>query len=133
MDFGLAPPIRQALDKAMADGLTGYLTPKLLQDLGEACAQWQQVHHGWAISPDDVNVMPVSYTHLDVYKRQVWLEPREVASFQLDDLLTGGTGIVSRLAWFAHAPHLPAVIELEAAYVQLLGALGALDLSLIHI
>ena len=57
----------------------------------------------------------------------VWLEPREVASFQLDDLLTGGTGIVSRLAWFAHAPHLPAVIELEAAYVQLLGALGALD------
>ena len=69
MDFGLAPPIRQALDKAMADGLTGYLTPKLLQDLGEACAQWQQVHHGWAISPDDVNVMPDVLSALEVVLR----------------------------------------------------------------
>ena len=57
MDFGLAPPIRQALDKAMADRLTGYLTPKLLHDLGEAGANWRQVHHGWAIRPDDVNAV----------------------------------------------------------------------------
>lgn len=57
----------------------------------------------------------------------VWLEPREVASFQLDDLLSGGTGVVSRLAWFAHAPHLGAAIEIDAAHVPLLGALGPLD------
>lgn len=69
MDFGLAPPIRQALDKAMADGLTGYLTPKLLQDLGEACAQWQLTQHGWAISPDDVKVMPDVLSALDVVLR----------------------------------------------------------------
>lgn len=69
MDFGLAPPIRQALDKAMADGLTGYLTPKLLQDLGEACAQWQLVQHGWAIRPDDVNVMPDVLSALEVVLR----------------------------------------------------------------
>lgn len=56
-----------------------------------------------------------------------WLEPREVAHFQLDDLLVGGTGVVSRLAWFAHAPHLPDAIEVEAAHVPLLGALGAVD------
>lgn len=56
-----------------------------------------------------------------------WLEPREVAHFEMDDLLAGGTGVVSRLAWFAHAPHLPAVIEVEAAHVPLLGALGAVD------
>ena len=43
-----------------------------------------------------------------------WLEPREVASFQLDDLLAGGTGIVSRLAWFAHAPHLGSSVEVSA-------------------
>ncbi|MEO6226560.1 MAG: putative peptide maturation dehydrogenase [Thermomonas sp.] len=57
----------------------------------------------------------------------VWLEPREVARFEMDDLLAGGTGVVSRLAWFAHAPHLPASVEIEAAHVPLLGALGAVD------
>lgn len=56
-----------------------------------------------------------------------WLEPREVASFEMDDLLAGGTGVVSRLAWFAHAPHLPEAVEVEAAHVPLLGALGAVD------
>jgi putative peptide maturation dehydrogenase len=57
----------------------------------------------------------------------VWLEPREVASFALEDLLSGGTGVVSRLAWFAHAPHLPAAIEIDAAQVPVLGSLGAVD------
>lgn len=57
----------------------------------------------------------------------VWLEPRELATFQLDDLLAGGTGVVSRLAWFAHAPHLGAAIEINPAYVALLGAVGPVD------
>ena len=57
----------------------------------------------------------------------VWLEPREVASFQLDDLLAGGTGVVSRLAWFAHAPHLGASIEVDPAHAPVLGALGPVD------
>ena len=56
-----------------------------------------------------------------------WLEPREVASFEMDDLLAGGTGVVSRMAWFAYAPHLPKVIEIDAAHAQLLGALSAVD------
>lgn len=59
----------------------------------------------------------------------VWMEPREVAHFELDDLLAGGTGIVGRLCWFAHAPHLPGPVEVEAAQVLLLGALGAVDWS----
>lgn len=56
-----------------------------------------------------------------------WLEPREEASFRFDDLLAGGTGVVSRMAWFAHAPHLPAPVEVQAAHVPLVGALGAVD------
>lgn len=56
-----------------------------------------------------------------------WLEPREVATFELDDLLAGGTGVVSRLCWFAHAPHLPAAAEIDAGHVPVLGALGAVD------
>jgi putative peptide maturation dehydrogenase len=57
----------------------------------------------------------------------VWLEPKELATFQLDDLLSGGTGVVSRLAWFAHAPHLGTAVEIDAVLVPLLGALGPLD------
>lgn len=56
-----------------------------------------------------------------------WLEPREVAHFDMQDLMSGGTGVVSRLAWFAHAPHLPDTVEIAAAQVPLLGALGAVD------
>lgn len=57
----------------------------------------------------------------------VWLEPREVATFELDDLLAGGTGVVSRLAWFAHAPHLGSAIEVDPAHAPILGALGPVD------
>lgn len=57
----------------------------------------------------------------------VWLQPREAAGFQLDDLLAGGTGVVSRLCWLAHAPHLAAAVELDVAQVPLLGALGPVD------
>lgn len=57
----------------------------------------------------------------------VWLEPRELAAFQLEDLLSGGAGVVSRLAWFAHAPHLAAAVEVDPSHVPLLGALGPVD------
>ena len=56
-----------------------------------------------------------------------WLEPREVAGYQLEALLAGGTGVVSRLAWFAHAPHRGDAAEIDAAHIPLLGAMGAVD------
>ena len=43
-----------------------------------------------------------------------WLEPRETASFQMQDLLSGGTGVVARLCWTAHAPHLPSPVSATA-------------------
>ena len=57
----------------------------------------------------------------------VWIEPREEASFRLDALLSGGTGVVARLMWRAHAPHLPAAMEIDAAQLALLGALSPID------
>lgn len=57
----------------------------------------------------------------------VLLEPRETAEFQLQDLLEGGTGVVGQLSWLAHAPHLPAPVQIDATHVPLLGALGAVD------
>lgn len=57
----------------------------------------------------------------------LWLEPRETAHFDLGALMAGGTGVIARLCWFAHAPHLPAPVEIDATHVSLLGALGAVD------
>ncbi|MDQ2703032.1 MAG: putative peptide maturation dehydrogenase [Pseudomonadota bacterium] len=57
----------------------------------------------------------------------LWLEPRELAHFELGALLTGGTGVVSRMQWFAHAPTLDAPLEVEPRDVALLGSLSPHD------
>ena len=57
----------------------------------------------------------------------LWLESREVAHFDLENLLAGGTGIHSQLQWFAHAPHLPAPVVVDADALLLLGELSPLD------
>ena len=69
MDFGIAPPIQQVLERAMADGLTGYLTAPLLQALSEACAQWQRAYYGWQVDPADIKVMPDVLGALEVVLR----------------------------------------------------------------
>lgn len=51
----------------------------------------------------------------------LWLEPREVARFDLDDLLAGGSGVVCRQQWFARAPQLPDPVEVDGEMVALLG------------
>lgn len=57
----------------------------------------------------------------------LWLEPRETASFELEVLLAGGTGVVSTMQWFAHAPQLPAPVEVDGDDVALLGSLSPSD------
>jgi putative peptide maturation dehydrogenase len=57
----------------------------------------------------------------------LWLEPRELAHFDLDDLLGGGTGVESRVQWFAHAPQLEAAMEVDAQDAGLLGMLSPQD------
>ncbi len=58
MDFGLADPIRAALDRLEADFLYGYASPAMLAGLREASAAFQSAHHGWAVDPD--TVLPIS-------------------------------------------------------------------------
>jgi len=57
----------------------------------------------------------------------LWLEPRETAHFDLDDLLAGRTGVVSTMQWFAHAPQLAAPLPVNADDVALLGTLSPND------
>lgn len=59
----------------------------------------------------------------------LWLEPREVAHVELAGLLAGGTGVVSRIQWQAHAPQLPDAVDVDAEDVALLGALSPRDWS----
>jgi len=57
----------------------------------------------------------------------LWLEPRETAQFELDDLLSGGTGVVSQVRWFGHAPQFDEAIELPEDDVLVLGRLSPTD------
>ena len=57
----------------------------------------------------------------------LWLEPRELAHFDLDALMAGETGVVSRMQWFAHAPQLDAPVAVDDRDALLLGSLSPLD------
>ena len=57
----------------------------------------------------------------------LWLEPRELATFDLGALLSGGTGVASRMQWLAHAPQLAEPLEVDAEEVALLGELSPID------
>ncbi len=58
MDFGVAPPIAEALQRAVVDENLGYLSPPVAAELGEATADWMQNEYGWAVDPERVH--PVS-------------------------------------------------------------------------
>jgi putative peptide maturation dehydrogenase len=57
----------------------------------------------------------------------LWMEPRELAHFELEALLSGGTGVISRMQWFAHAPHLSEAVQVDPEDAVLLGELSPLD------
>lgn len=58
MDFGVAPPIAEALHRAVEEENLGYLSPPLAAELGEATAGWMGAEYGWAVDPERVH--PVS-------------------------------------------------------------------------
>lgn len=55
------------------------------------------------------------------------LESQEETRFDLGALLSGGTGVVSRMHWLAHAPALEVPMELDAGDVVLLGEVSPTD------
>lgn len=52
MDFGVAPPVADAIDRLIADSMTGYLPPWLEAEFGAACADFQRERFGWAADPE---------------------------------------------------------------------------------
>ncbi|WAC66005.1 aminotransferase class I/II-fold pyridoxal phosphate-dependent enzyme [Agrococcus sp. SL85] len=57
MDFGTAPAVREALQRAVVDDVLGYLSPATAADLAEATALHQAREHGWAIDPERVHAV----------------------------------------------------------------------------
>ena len=55
--------------------------------------------------------------------KDLWLEPRETAHVDLEALLSGATGVVTALRWFAHAPPLGQAVEVDFDDVRLLGGM----------
>lgn len=55
MDFGVAPPIAASIERAVRDGMLGYLSPPLAAELGRATAEWHRSEYGWDVDPDRVH------------------------------------------------------------------------------
>ena len=58
MDFGLAPPVAQALHEAVDRGDTGYIYPDAMRRVAEAGSAFWNDRLGWAVSPDRVFAAP---------------------------------------------------------------------------
>ncbi|MFJ6651204.1 MalY/PatB family protein [Microbacterium sp. NPDC091313] len=58
MDFGVAPPVAEALQRAIVDEDLGYLSPALAHRMAESTAGWMERAHGWSVDPERVH--PVS-------------------------------------------------------------------------
>lgn len=54
MDFGIAPPIVQALHAAVDTGAFGYLTPAVAGQMSGAYAGWAAAKYEWHVAPQDV-------------------------------------------------------------------------------
>ena len=58
MDFGAAPPIIDAVGRLTADAAFGYLPPYLADELGAACAEFEQRRYGWELDPASIHPVP---------------------------------------------------------------------------
>ena len=55
MDFGIAPPVRQALETAVGGAMTSYLPSPVAARHAEATAAWMRERYGWEVRPDRVH------------------------------------------------------------------------------
>lgn len=64
MDFGVAPPVEAALLDVIRRADLGYLSPRAVAALAEACAAWQRDRYGWDVDPARVRPLPDVITGL---------------------------------------------------------------------
>jgi cystathionine beta-lyase len=64
MDFGVAPPVEAALLDVIKRADLGYLSPRILTEMADACAAWQRDRYGWDVDPGRVRPLPDVVTGL---------------------------------------------------------------------
>lgn len=73
MDFGVAPPIAEAVAALIESGNTGYVPHWMDDDFSAACANFQAERYGWQVDPANVHsvsdVLKVFETYLDFFVR----------------------------------------------------------------
>jgi len=69
MDFGIAPAIAASLREAVDQGQVGYLSADRVRTMTEACARWQQRHHGWDVAPESIRAVPDVLGALEIVSR----------------------------------------------------------------
>lgn len=79
MDFGVAPPIRAAVERVLDAGRLGYTTDDLVDGMADAYVAWAGEHYGWDVDPARVRPMPDVLCAL---------------SFLLDELVPAGKKVV---------------------------------------
>jgi cysteine-S-conjugate beta-lyase len=58
MDFGAAPAIEAALRDVVARAEFGYLSEHAVDEMAQACADWQRDSYGWTVDPASVRPLP---------------------------------------------------------------------------
>lgn len=73
MDFGVAPPIAEAVAALISAGNTGYVPHWMDDDFAAACADFQRERFGWTVDPASVHsvsdVLKVLEVYLDYFVR----------------------------------------------------------------
>src|ERR1700743_375310 len=64
MDLGVAPPVEAALLDVIKRADFGYLSPRVVTEMADACAAWQRDRHGWGVGPGRVRPPPDVITGL---------------------------------------------------------------------
>ena len=57
MDFPIAGPVREAVERAARDESFGYPAQPVMAELAETLAAWQAATHGWQVDPRGIFVI----------------------------------------------------------------------------
>lgn len=73
MDFGVAQPVADAIERLVTSGNTGYVPYWMDTEFSTACAEFQQLNYGWQVDPANVHsvsdVLKVMDIALDYFVR----------------------------------------------------------------
>lgn len=71
MDFGLAPAVKDAVERATEQCSLGYIPDPWKHNVAVACADWQRARFGWDIDPRCIRPVPDVLEAYEVFLRDI--------------------------------------------------------------